>query len=320
MHARPGPAVTVRQALPVRKLAEGLHSYAGLRPGGGPLGWARKVRSVDGSAVDDGDDWLVTHGIDTTRPHPARRYNYWLGGKDNFAVDRESGDAIAAAMPSIRIATLENRRFLQRAVRFAAEQGVRQFLDIGTGLPSADNTHEVAQSIDPSARVVYADNDPLVLAHARALLTGSRTGSTAYLDADLREPQRILSDPALRNTLDLSRPVALMLVAILHFIRDDEHPREILDQLVGALAPGSYLVVSHATWDYLPDNVTAELQRNNPDGRFRPRGADEFAALLDGLDLVEPGIVPVSRWHAADAPQPRPSDADVSCYGAVARA
>ena len=270
--------------------------------------------------MDERDDRLGYDGIDTTRPHPARRYNYWLGGKDNFAVDRESGDAIAAAMPSIRIATLENRRFLQRAVRFVAEQGVRQFLDIGTGLPTADNTHEVAQSIDPAARVVYADNDPLVLAHARALLTGSRRGTTAYLDADLRDPQRILGDPVLRDTLDLSRPVALMLVAILHFIRDDEHPREILDQLVGALAPGSYLVVSHATWDYLPDEVTAELQRSNADGRFRPRSAEQVATLLDGLDLVEPGIVPVSRWHAADAPRPRPSDADVSCYGAVARA
>ncbi|MET8234654.1 SAM-dependent methyltransferase [Micromonospora sp. NPDC005298] len=257
--------------------------------------------------------------IDTTVAHPARRYNYLLGGKDNFAADRRSGDALAAAMPTIRLAAVENRMFLHRAVRFLAQQGVRQFLDIGTGIPSADNTHEVAQAIDPAARVVYIDNDPIVLAHARALLNSTPEGRTAYLDADLREPERILAHPDLRATLDLTQPVALMLVAILHFIRDDEAPRSILDRLVAALPSGSYVVASHVTWEYLPPEVIAELEANNQDGRFQARTTEQFAGLLEGLELVEPGIVSVSRWRADDAPQPRPSVRDVSFNAAVAR-
>ncbi|MFF0370673.1 SAM-dependent methyltransferase [Micromonospora sp. NPDC005087] len=257
--------------------------------------------------------------IDTTVAHPARRYNYLLGGKDNFAADRESGDALAAAMPTIRLAAVENRMFLQRAVRFLAQEGVRQFLDIGTGIPTADNTHEVAQAIDPSARVVYVDNDPIVLAHARALLNSTTEGRTAYLDADLREPDKILTHPDLRTTLDLSQPVALMLVAILHFIRDDEDPKGILDRLVAALPAGSYVVASHVTWEYMPPTVTAKLEASNHDGRFRARRTEQFAELLAGMELVDPGIVSVARWRADDAPQPRPSVQDVSVNGAVAR-
>ncbi|WP_307871890.1 SAM-dependent methyltransferase [Micromonospora sp. U21] len=257
--------------------------------------------------------------IDTTVAHPARRYNYLLGGKDNFAADRESGDALAAAMPTVRLAAVENRMFLQRTVRFLARQGVRQFLDIGTGIPTADNTHEVAQAIDPSARVVYVDNDPIVLAHARALLSSTPEGHTAYLDADLREPEQILAHPDLRTTLDLSQPVALMLVAILHFIRDDEDPGGILARLVAALPAGSYVVASHVTWEYLPPAVTAKLEASNHDGRFRARSTEQFADLLGGLELVDPGIVSVARWRAEDAPQPRPSVQDVSFNGAVAR-
>jgi hypothetical protein len=257
--------------------------------------------------------------IDTTAAHPARRYNYWLGGKDNFAADRASGDAIAAAMPSVRVAARENRMFLGRAVRYLAERGVRQFLDIGTGIPTADNTHEVAQAIEPAARVVYVDNDPIVLSHARALLTSTPEGATAYLDADLREPEKILDHADLHATLDLAEPVALMLVAILHFIRDDEKPRQLVSRLVEALPPGSYLVASHATYDYLPPRMIAKLETNNADGRFRPRSAAQFAALVEGLDPVAPGIVPICDWRAGDAPPPRPSAADVSCYGAVAR-
>jgi hypothetical protein len=164
--------------------------------------------------------------------------------------------------------------------------------------------------------VVYADNDPFVLTHARALLTSTPEGATAYLDADLREPRKILEDPVLRDTVDLSKPVALMLVAVLHFLRDDEHPRRIIDELTDALAPGSYLVASHATWDYLPPEVIGDLQRNNGDGRFRPRSRDEFAALLplEGAD-----VVPVSRWHPDRPAHERPSDADVSCYGVVVK-
>jgi hypothetical protein len=257
--------------------------------------------------------------IDPTTAHPARRYNYWLGGKDNFAADRASGDAIAAAMPTVRLAARENRMFLRRSVRFLAEQGITQFLDIGTGIPTADNTHEVAQAVDPAARVVYVDNDPIVLSHARALLTSTPEGATSYLDADLREPADLLARKDLHATLDLSRPVALMLVAILHFVRDDEHPRKILSQLVAALPAGSYVTISHVTWDHLPPHVVAKLDAANPDGRFRPRTIAELTALLDGLEPVDPGLVSIADWRADKEPQPRPAPADVSCVGAVLR-
>jgi hypothetical protein len=257
--------------------------------------------------------------IDATTAHPARRYNYWLGGKDNFAADRASGDAIEAAMPTIRLMAVENRMFLGRAVRFLAEQGVDQYLDIGTGIPAPGNTHEVAQGIIPSARIVYVDNDPIVLTHARALLTSRPPGATAYLDADLRDPDAILKHPDLGATLELSRPVALMLVAVLHFIRDDEDPQGIVRRLIGALPSGSYVVATHSTWEYQSAEAIAELTANNRDGRFAPRTGAQLAALLDGLEFVEPGLVSVSRWRSQDAPQPRPSIEDVSCNGVVAR-
>jgi hypothetical protein len=266
-----------------------------------------------------GGDVTGRNRIDPTTAHPARRYNYWLGGKDNFAADRASGDAIAAAMPTVRLAARENRMFLRRAVRFLAEQGITQFLDIGTGIPTADNTHEVAQAVDPAARVVYVDNDPIVLSHARALLTSTPEGATGYLDADLRDPADILARKDLHATLDLSRPVALMLVAILHFIRDDEHPREILSQLVAALPAGSYVTISHVTWDHLPPHVVTKLDAANPDGRFRPRTIAELTALLDGLEPVDPGLVSIADWRAERERQPRPAPADVSCVGAVLR-
>jgi hypothetical protein len=259
--------------------------------------------------------------IDTSVPHPARRYDYWLGGKDNFAADRESGDAVAAAYPGIHIAAIENRRFLGRAVGFLArEAGIRQFLDIGTGIPSANNTHEVAQAIAPESRIVYVDNDPIVLVHARALLTSSPEGATAYLDADLRDPDRILNHPDLHRTIDLSQPVGLMLVAILHFILDSDQPYEIVSRLLKALPPGSYLVITHATYDFLPPDTVAQLNAAN-EARgvvFRPRSRAEVARFLDGLELVPPGIVPVSEWRP-EGDEPYPSDVDASVYGAVAR-
>ncbi|GAA3266309.1 SAM-dependent methyltransferase [Dactylosporangium vinaceum] len=257
--------------------------------------------------------------IDTTVAHPARRYNYWLGGKDHFAADRASGDAIAAAMPGVKLMAVENRAFMGRAVRYLAEQGIRQFLDIGTGIPAPNNTHEIAQSVDPSSRVVYVDNDPIVLTHARALLTSAPGGANAYIDGDLRDPEAILAHPDLPATLDLSRPVALLLVAVLHFIREDEHPERIIETLTAALAPGSYLVASHATWEYLPAEVIAALTRNNTDGRFQARTGARFAELLAPFDLVEPGIESVAYWHADDVPGPRPSAEEVACFGAVAR-
>jgi hypothetical protein len=263
-----------------------------------------------------------TDRIDTSVPHPARRYNHWLGGKDNFQVDRDSADAIAAAFPHLPGAARENRGFLRRAVRtLTAEAGVRQFLDIGTGLPTADNTHEVAQAIAPQSRIVYVDNDPLVLSHARALLTSTAEGATAYIDADLREPGKILDDPAVRDTLDRTRPVALMLVAILHFVPDRDRPYAIVRQLVDALPPGSYVVLSHATFDSLDAETVARLNAVNEGSNppFCPRSREEVARFFDGLELLEPGIVSVADWRAQDEPRPRPAPAEVAWYGAVAR-
>jgi hypothetical protein len=259
--------------------------------------------------------------FDTTVAHPARRYNYWLGGKDNFAADRESGDAIAGAFPSIRVAVQENRAFLKRTVQYLVrEAGIRQFLDVGTGLPTADNTHEVAQAIAPDSRIVYVDNDPIVLAHARALLTSSREGMTAYIDADLREPRRILNDSELHLTLDLNQPIGLVLLAIVHFIDDSEDPYAIVGELVDAMPSGSYLVMSHATYDPMPRAIVTRLKAAiaNTGEKGGPRDRDAFSRFFDGLELVEPGIVPIGDWR----PEPglTPADpADVGVYGAVAR-
>jgi hypothetical protein len=261
--------------------------------------------------------------FDTSVPHPARRYNYWLGGKDNFAADRASGDVVETMFPTIRLAAMENRRFLVRAVDFLVrEAGIDQFLDIGTGIPSADNTHEVAQRISPAARVVYVDNDPIVLVHARALLTSHPEGATTYLDADLRAPDSILGAPSLRSTLDLSRPVALMLVAVLHFIHDDSRPYELVRHLVDALPVGSYLVMSHATHDY----VTAEEKAgwDSPAqwralADFRFRSQEEFARFFEGHELIPPGIVPLAEWRPATVGDARPDPATIANWCGVAR-
>jgi hypothetical protein len=258
--------------------------------------------------------------IDVTRPHPARRYDYWLGGKDNFQADRDAAEAIAAVFPHIRTAARENRAFMQRAVSFlAAEAGVRQFLDIGTGLPTANNVHDVAQGIAPESRIVYVDNDPLVLSHARALLTSSEQGATAYIDADARNPEKILLDPAVQNTLNWSEPVALLLVAVLHFIEDDDDPYAIVKRLVSALPTGSYLVLSHATFDPLDPETIAAMNAVNEGikPRFCPRTLSEVSQFFDGLELLEPGIVSVSDWRPE--PGPRPTPAEATGYGAVAR-
>jgi SAM-dependent methyltransferase len=258
--------------------------------------------------------------IDTTTAHPARRYNHWLGGKDNFAADRESADAIEAIFPGIRTAAVENRRFLHRAVRYLVQDaGVRQFLDIGTGLPTADNTHEVAQRLAPQSKVVYVDNDPLVLAHARALLTSDPRGATAYLDADLREPGKILADSALTDTLDLTRPVGLLLVAILHFLPDTRQAYGIVRTLMDALPAGSFLVISHATGDLLDPDTARSLDTGDFPGRgdFTGRTHAQISRFLDGLDPVPPGLTVISDWKPdPDTTPPQPQD--VSVYGAVA--
>ncbi len=253
-----------------------------------------------------------------TDRHQRRAYDYWLGGKDNFAADRASGDAVEAQFPTIRVGVRENRQFLLRAVDFAAGQGIRQFLDIGTGIPTTPNTHQVAQDADPRSRVVYVDNDPLVLTHARALMTGTAEGSTAYLEADLREPRSILDHPDLRATLDLTQPTALLLLAVLHFLRDEDQPREIVGTLLDALPHGSLVIASHATLEHLPAEQAEAIIK--ADGRAHPRSGAELAALFarPGVELVEP-IKSVAQWWPQAAPQPRPTVEDVACNGLVAR-
>ena len=259
--------------------------------------------------------------IDTSRPHPARIYDYGLGGKNHFAVDREVAEKAWAAMPTGRTAARENRSFLGRAVRYlAAEQGIRQFLDIGTGLPTTDNVHEVAQRVAPESRIVYVDNDPLVLAHARALLTSSSEGRTAYIPADLRDPAAILADPVTREVIDFSRPIALMLVAILHFIQDEDHPAEIIRTLVDSLPPGSFLVASHLTGEYDRDawgTIERDYRASGISAQWRD--GDEFARLaFSGLEMVSPGVVLVSEWRP-DNSGPAPAPVEVSFYGGMAR-
>jgi O-methyltransferase involved in polyketide biosynthesis len=263
----------------------------------------------------------VMDQLDTSVAHPARRYNYWLGGKDHFAADRASGDEIARFFPTIRTMAVENRRLLQRAVGYlAAEAGIRQYLDIGTGLPTADNTHEVAQRAAPGSRVLYVDNDPLVLVHARALLTSSPEGRTDYLEADLRNPRSILWHPALRETLDLEQPVALVLLAVLHFLPSRERAAEIVHELMAALPAGSYLLATHATQDYAAPEAVAEYRKMLDAGRSDvwPTTRAEFEAVFAGLTLVGPGIVPAGEWR----PEPGaeiPDRAEVGLYAGVGR-
>jgi S-adenosyl methyltransferase len=257
-------------------------------------------------------------GINCTVAHPARRYDYWLGGKDNFAADRESGDAIEAVYPHIRTAVVENRQFLRRVVQYLVkEAGIRQFLDVGTGLPTVDNTHEVAQAINPAARIVYVDNDLLVLSHARALLTSHPAGRTAYIDADLREPAKILTDPGFVDVLDLREPVALLLVAVLHFVPDDEQAYSAVNTLMDALPSGSYLAASHATHDLLPTDVaeTFSTKQVTGTGDFTGRSRAQFLRFFDGLNLIAPGVEVVSQWRPETDDPPPPGY--VSVYGSV---
>jgi hypothetical protein len=260
--------------------------------------------------------------IDTTKAHSARIYDYFLGGKDNFAADRATADQALAVWPSVRVSVRENRAFLGRAVRYLAEAGIDQFLDIGSGLPNVGNVHEVAQAINPAAHVVYADNDPIVLAHARALLASSPEGKCAYISADLRDPDKILSDRATRDTLDFTRPIGLLLVAVLHFIRDAEHPERIISTLVDALPPGSYVVSSHGTSEYMVGDETAKRvvgaygQGGVP---LADRDSSQFAALaFSGLELVPPGVVVTTDWRP-DSGAHRPPPSEVSTNAGVAR-
>ncbi|GIF26167.1 hypothetical protein BJ973_003437 [Actinoplanes tereljensis] len=249
--------------------------------------------------------------IDGSVAHPARRYNYWLGGKDHFAADRASGDEIERKFPGMRTGVRANRDVLGRMVHYlAAEAGLRQFLDIGTGLPTADNTHEVAQRAAADCRVVYVDNDPMVRTHAQALLKGTPAGRTAYLEADLREPSAILHDPELKATLSLDEPVALMLVAILHFIPGAGAAQPLVRELLDALPAGSYLAATHFTTDFMTADEQTRYRALQAAGRSDvwPRDHTEFGALFDGLELVDPGVVLATEWRplpGADQPDPR---------------
>jgi hypothetical protein len=255
--------------------------------------------------------------LDTATAHSARIWNYWLGGKDNFAVDRAVGDEILGILPDVADLARASRGFLERSVTFLAESGVRQFLDIGTGLPTANNTHEVAQAIAPESRIVYVDNDPLVLVHARALLVGTPEGASSYVDADLREPGRILDEAAL--TLDLDQPVAVTLMGILHHVTDTAQAKAILDELMAAMPSGSYLALSHATnviHGAASDDVVK--QWNEVGGEpILLRSPEEIAGFCAGLDIVPPGVVSVARWRASEVDGALPPEVDE--FGVVAR-
>jgi hypothetical protein len=233
--------------------------------------------------------------FDAHVPNLARVYNYWLGGKDNFEADRIVAEQAMAAFPNIRFGVHANRRFLGRAVRYMSEQGVRQFLDVGTGLPVEDNTHQVAQRIDPAARVVYVDNDPIVLSHAHALLTGT-PGTVSYIEADARDTKRILDGAA--QSLDFTQPVGVLLIAILHCIPDEEDPEGVVAAYMAALPPGSFLAISHPATDQLEDGGRLQASMTKSLGQpitFRPQ--DQVAAFFAGLELTAEGVVPAQLWR-----------------------
>jgi hypothetical protein len=236
-------------------------------------------------------------------PHPARVYNVWLGGKDGLAADRAAAAEVARSRPQVVAGARANRAFLARAVRYLADrQGIRQFVDIGPGLPAPDATHQVAQAIAPDSKIVYVDNDRLVLVHARALLTSSREGVCEYIDADLRDPEMIVKEAA--RTLDFSQPVAVILVAVLHFLTDADDPAGIVAKLASPLVPGSFLAISHLTADFAPEQVAAGVDVYNalvPAG-ITARSHAQVTALFGGLPLVPPGVVPVSGWRPDHAP------------------
>jgi hypothetical protein len=296
---------------------------------------------------------------DPSIPHPARRYNYWLGGRENYKVDRASGDAVAAAMPTIRKGIEENRAFLRRVVRYMTDAGIRQFIDVGPGIPAPDCTHEVAQAIAPGTRVLYVDNDPVVIAYSRALLRsaaipsagtdedeielvhaplsaaggeGDATGEAEQAESgdrglighvlsDLCDPERILESPETRAVIDFNRPVGLLLVSVAHFCVDDAALYPAVARLIGALPPGSLVAFSHATADYVDPRIVSRVDDALADhnSAFRWRYTFECARFAEGLEYVDPGLVPVAEWRADGEPEPRPSAADVGICAWVGR-
>jgi hypothetical protein len=263
---------------------------------------------------------LASEDIDTGRPHPARIYDYLLGGYDNYEVDREAAGKLLAALPEARELARMNRDFMRRAVRHAAERGIRQFVDIGTGIPTSPNTHEVAHSVAPGARVVYVDNDPIVSAHAGARLSGSGQDATGFILADARDPKSVLDHPVLGELIDFDQPVAVMFIAMLHFIGDHEDPYGMVGAFTGRLAPGSVLILSHGTKDF-EEYVRPGADRaySNATARTNARTGAEIRRFFDGFELVEPGLVAAPLWRPDPGPGAAPAAdlARLPLYGAV---
>ncbi|SEG17825.1 S-adenosyl methyltransferase [Actinacidiphila yanglinensis] len=248
------------------------------------------------------DQGFTAGEIDTSRAHPARMYDYYLGGKDNYEVDRQAADRVIEVSPDVVLGARANRDFMHRAVRFVAQGGIRQIIDIGTGIPTSPNTHEIAQAVSPDVRVAYIDNDPIVATHAGAHLLGN--GSTGFFLADMRDPEKILGHPTISRLIDFDQPVAIMLVSVLHFVSDAEDPRGIVATLREAICPGSRLVLSHGTADFhaaTADEVQGAYGKAV--AGLRLRGHDEVMALFEGFDLVEPGLVQAPLWRP-DGPVP----------------
>ncbi|WP_405537558.1 SAM-dependent methyltransferase [Streptomyces sp. NBC_00075] len=263
------------------------------------------------------DSGISADAIDTSKPHSARMYDYYLGGKDNYPVDWEAAEKVKSHFPAIEEGARVNRDFMHRASRLLAERGIHQFLDIGTGIPTEPNLHQVVQAIAPSTRVVYADNDPIVLRHAEALLHSTPEGRTAYIHADVKEPGRILT--AAKEILDFEQPIALSLVALLHFVTDEDDPYRIVGELLKPLAPGSYLALSHTTGDFDPETwerVVEVYRKGGTPAQVRSRS--EFARFFEGLELVDPGIELATLWHPGPGEQHSEGE-QIPLYVGVAR-
>jgi len=261
----------------------------------------------------------VAVDLELDRAHSARMYDYYLGGNTNFPADREAVGRVMAVFPQALAAARANRAFMHRSTRYLAGRGLRQFLDIGTGIPTQPNLHEVAQGVDPEARIVYVDNDPIVLAHAQALLDSTPQGRTAYIEADLTDPAAILKSPVLHETLDLSRPVALSVNAVLHFMPDEVGPYHIVESLKAALAPGSALAISHGTADFTPAAQSATTVYRAAGTSAQPRTLEQITRFFAGWDLVEPGVTVPFRWRPdGQAGTAGMTEAEASMYVGVA--
>lgn len=248
--------------------------------------------------------------------HPARVYDYWLGGKDNFAADRELAERSLEAAPELREIARQNRQFLRRTVRTLAGLGIRQFLDVGTGIPTQGNTHEVAQSVMPEARVAYVDNDPIVLSHSKALLAGTTEGRIAVIQEDLRRPAAILNNPEVRDILDFAEPMAIMLVSVLQFIPDSDDPAAIVARLCAGAVPGSYLVISHPTNDFRAEAVKqVQASYNQAKVSATARSKAQIARFFGDLELLDPGLVRIPLWRPEWPPAPNPDR--IWMYGGV---